>query len=140
MLGDRIGEASGTVAGMRVLSADGDDSRVEVSFRGSGQLFDVPFSDMGTFVQATHPCGILHADKANVIMLVESGEVVSFDGFGVGKPTGDGMASNWGAAGFVQTSSEKLARLNAMATVAEFAMDANGGYHWQLWEWKGPAG
>ena len=59
MLGEQIGEASGTVTGVRVLSAEGDDSKMEVSFRGRGELFGVGITDIGTFVQTTRPGGIL---------------------------------------------------------------------------------
>jgi hypothetical protein len=139
MLGEQLGEASGSVTGVRVLSADGDDSKMEVSFRGRGEVLGVGITDIGTFVQTTRPGGVLGGDDSNVLMLTDDGEMVAWKGFGVGKPTGPGFKSSWGAAGSVQTSSQKMGRLNAVATVVEYEVEEDGAYRWKLWEWTGAA-
>ena len=46
----------------------------------------------------------------------------------------------WGVAGSAQTASEKLGRLNAVATVVEYEVEEDGSYSWKLWEWTGAAG
>ncbi len=139
MLGEQIGEASGTVTGVRVLSAEGDDSKMEVSFRGRGELLGVAITDIGTFVQTTRPGGILRGEDSNVLLLTD-GEMVAWKGFGVGKPTGPGFSSSWAVAGSIQTSSQKMARLNSVATVVEYEVEEDGSYRWKLWEWTGAAG
>ncbi len=142
MLGEQLGEASGTVTGIRVLGAQGaddDDSAMEVSFRGRGELLGVGITDMGTFVQTVRPGGILSGEDSNVVMLTDDGEKVAWKGFGVGKPTGAGFKSSWGVAGSVRTASEKMGRLNAVATVVEYEVEEDGSYRWKLWEWTGAA-
>lgn len=139
MLGELLGESSGSVTGVRILEANGDDSVMEVSFRGSGQVLGVGITDIGTFAQTVRPGGVLSSEEANVLLLTEDGEMVSWKGFGVGRPTGPGFSSSWGAAGYARTSSEKLSRMNSVANLVEYELDAEGGYRWKLWEWTGAA-
>ena len=140
MLSEQIGEASGTVTGVRVLSAEGEASKMEVSFRGRGELLGVAITDMGTFVQTVRPGGILGTESSNVLFLTDDGELASWTGFGVGRPMGAGFSSSWGVAGSMQTSSPKLARLNAVAVLVEYEVEGDGGYRWKAWEWTGAAG
>ena len=140
MLGEQIGEASGSVTGVRVLSAEGNDAKMEISFRGRGEVLGVGITDIGTFVQASKPGGILSGEDSKVLLLTDDVEIAAWKGFGVGKATGAGFSSSWGVAGSVQTSSEKLARLNVVATVVEYEVEEDGSYRWRLWEWTGAAG
>jgi hypothetical protein len=140
MLGGGIGEASGSVTGARALSVDDDGSRIEVSFSGSGQVLGVSITDIGTFVQTVRPGGDLGSEDSNVVMLTGAGEIVSWTGFGAGRPTGRGLESSWGMVGAMRTSSERLARLNSVVTVIEYEVDKNGGYRWKAWEWTGSGG
>ncbi len=98
MLGEQISEASGSTTGVRVLSAEGDDSKMEVSFQGRGEVLGVGITDIGTFVQRTKPGGTLSGEDSNVLMLTDDGEMVAWKGFGVGRPTGPGFSSSWGVA------------------------------------------
>ncbi|MDP9480982.1 MAG: hypothetical protein M3R38_35845 [Actinomycetota bacterium] len=139
MLGEQLGEASGTVTGVRVLGAGGEDHKLEVSFRGRGEMLGVGITDMGIFVQTIRPGGVLIGEGSNVLMLTDDGETVSWKGFGVGRPTGPGFSSSWGVAGSAHTASRKMARLNAVATVVEFEVEEDGSYRWKLWEWTGAA-
>ena len=139
MLGEQLGEASGTVTGVRVLGAESEDHKMEVSFRGRGEMLGVGITDMGTFVQTVRPDGILSGEDSNVLMLTDDGEMVAWKGFGVGRPTGPGFSSSWGVAGSARTASEKMARLNAVATVVEYEVEGDGSYRWKLWEWTGAA-
>ncbi len=139
MLGEQLGEASGTVTGVRVLGTEGEDHKLEVSFRGRGEMLGVGITDMGIFVQTIRPGGVLIGEDSNVLMLTDDGETVSWKGFGVGRPTGPGFSSSWGVAGSAQTASQKMARLNAVATVVEYEVEEDGSYRWKLWEWTGAA-
>src|SRR5947209_5607529 len=107
MLSEQIGEASGTLMSVRVLSAEGDASKMEVTFRGRGELLGVGITDIGTFVRTTKPGGVLATESSNVLFLTDDGEVASWTGFGVGKPTGAGFSSSWGVAGSIRTGSQK---------------------------------
>ena len=54
----------------------------------------------------------------------------------MGRPTGGFPAGRFAVCGSAQTASEKLARLNSVAIVAEYDVDEDGSYRWTLWEWK----
>ena len=136
MQGNVIGEASGKITNVRVLEYAGDRSRVEVTFQGQGKLGNTGFTDLGTYWQEIRPGGVLYGE-GGPIMMTDEGEILSWKGFGVGKKIGSGFAASFGVAGAIQTSSESLAHLNGVATIGEYEVDAEGNYHWTLWEWRG---
>ena len=135
MLGEQIGEETGQITGMRVLPDEGAGPRVEVSFQSSGTLLGVHLSDMGTYVSAARPDGTLFGDGQG-IGLTDNGEVVTWRGQGVGRLTGQGMAVSWRGAIYFQATSERLARLNAVAAVFEFDTDESGKTEAKTYEWK----
>ena len=55
MLGELIGEATGQITGMRVLSADPANLKVEISMQGSGTMFGQKMTEMGTYTQTLLP-------------------------------------------------------------------------------------
>ncbi len=139
MLGEQLGESSGQVTGARVLSTEGQNSKVEVSFQGRGTLLGTEITDFGTYWQVVRPGGILYGE-GKVLMLTADGDMAPWTGFGVGRPTGPVPAASYGVCGAFEGASEKLARLNGVATAVEFEVDADSSYRWRLWEWKGAAG
>ena len=56
-------------------------------------------------------------------------------GQGVGTMKKDGGGSYWGAV-YYQSSSPKWSRLNSVAAIYEYEVDAEGNSRSQLWEWK----
>jgi hypothetical protein len=90
---------------------------------------------MGTYWSVMRPNGVIYAEGQGVIMTKE-GEVVSWTGSGVGKPTGRGAAIRFSYSLAFQTSSQRLARLNSVLGVGEYEADENGNTHDKLWEWK----
>lgn len=135
MLGELLGEASGKTAGVRVLPTEGQQVKVEVSFQGNGKLLGVGITDTGTYWQTVRPGGVFYGE-GHVLMMTKDGEIADWTGFGVGRPTGPAPAAHYGVCGSVQTTSQKLSRLNSVATVVEFDVAEDGSYHWKLWEWK----
>jgi len=136
MLGNQIGEASGKITNVKVLEYAGDRSRIEVTFQGEGKLGGVGIRDLGSYWQEIRPGGVLYGEGGPIIM-TDEGEILSWKGFGVGKVTGGGFSASYGIAGAFQTSSERHGHLNGVATVGEYETDAEGNYHWTLWEWTG---
>jgi hypothetical protein len=136
MLGDKIGEASGKITGMKVLEYAGEKSRFEVTFQGRGQISGVAMMDIGSYVQEVRPNQVLYGE-GGPLWMTEEGELLSWKGFGVGHSTGPGFSASFGVCGAIQTSSAKLAHLNGVAAVGEYQIDEEGGYRWTLWEWKG---
>ena len=60
--------------------------------------------------------------------------MATWKGGGVGKFTGGGVS--YRGAIYYSTASQKLARLNGIATVFEFEVDADGNTQSKIWEWK----
>ena len=63
------------------------------------------------------------------------GEIVTWKGIGIGRLLAGGAVSYRGCLSY-STASAKLARLNSIAGVFEFEVDATGNTHSKVWEWK----
>jgi len=133
MLGELIGEMRGKRTARRVVSVDGG-FKVEVSFEDSGKMLGIDVNDIGTYWAASRPDGSLYGEGQGVL-LARDGEVATWKGQGVGKFVGGGAVSYRGAL-YYSTASPKLARLNTIAGVFEFEVDANGNTQTKMWEWK----
>ena len=115
MLGELIGNCTGKVTGVRVLPTEGQYARLEVSLHGQGTLLGQPITDFGMYVQTVRPGGVLQGEAHNV-MITANGEVADWFGGGVGRPTGPGFQSTYGAYGRFDSSQGALARLESLAT------------------------
>ncbi len=136
MLGDKLGEATGKVTGMRILPAEGGRYvKMEVSYQHSGTLLGQPVTDTGTYVAYERIHDQIYGEGQG-IMMTSTGDGIIWHGFGVGAPTGDGLAVRWRASINFQTSSEKLARLNSVLGMVEYETDAEGNGKAAIWEWK----
>ena len=134
MLGDLIAEAKGKRTGRRVLPTDGAGLKVEVAFESSGKLLGTDVHEIGTYVSGTRPDGTLYGEGQGVV-LTAGGDAITWKGAGVGKFTGGGAVSYRGAV-YYHSASPKFARLNSVAGVFEFEVDAAGNTSSKLWEWK----
>lgn len=136
MLGEKIGEETGKVTGQRVLaSEDGHPPEMEVSIQSNGKILGIDFSGNGTYVAALRPTGHLRGEGQGIWM-TKDGEVVTWRGTGVGRPTGRGMAVSWRGAIYFQTTSSKLAKLNGLCGIFEHESDDNGNFKSAVWDWK----
>ena len=134
-LGDQLGESSGRITATRVVPSVAGPAQIEVIFQGSGNILGEEITDLGTYLQAVRPGGVLYGE-GDVLFLTNTGESAQWTGFGVGRPTGPFPAGHLAVCGSVQTTSESMSRLNSIATVVEYNVEQNGDYHWTLWEWK----
>ncbi len=133
MLGEQIYEGRGKRTARRVVSVTGGFS-AEVSFESAGKMLGVEVNEIGTYTSSSRPDGTLYGEGQGVI-LAQDGSSATWKGAGVGKFTGGGGVSYRGAV-YYSTASPKLARLNSVAAVFEFEVDAEGNTHSKLWEWK----
>jgi len=133
MLGEQLGEARGKRTSRRVLSAE-TGFKVEVAFEANGKMLGVDNTEIGTYWSESKPDGSMYGEGQGVV-ITQDGEVATWKGGGVGKFVGGGAVSYRGAI-YYTTASKKLARLNGMATVFEFDVDAEGNTKSKLWEWK----
>lgn len=134
MQGDKIGEGSGKVTARRVLPNPGGGPKMETSFEATGKLLNVEESETGTYWSVVRPDGTLFGEGQGIIM-GKGGEVATWVGQGVGTIKKDGGVSYRGAV-YYQTSAPAWSRLNSVAAIFEYEVDAQGNSRAQLWEWK----
>jgi hypothetical protein len=133
MLGELIGESQGKRTGRRVLSVDGG-FKVEVAFESIGKVLGIDVNEIGTYWSASRPDGSLYGEGQGVV-ITHDGEAATWKGQGVGRFVGGGAVSYRGAV-YYSSASPKLARLNTVAAIFEFEVDASGNTQSKLWEWK----
>jgi hypothetical protein len=134
MLGDKIGEMSGKISSQRVLSIADGRLKMETSMQGNGTLLGAKVKEIGTYITVFLADGTQHGEGRGVMMTAD-GEIATWTGHGVGKANKDGTASYRGSLIF-QTMPGQLSRLNNIAVVFEYTVDAHGDTHSDYWEWK----
>ena len=134
MQGDKIAETSGKVTSQRVLPNPGGGTKMESSFTATGKLLGVDETETGTYWAAVRPDGTLFGEGQGIIMGKE-GDVATWVGQGVGTMKKGGAVSYRGAV-YYQSSSSRWSRLNSVAGVFEYEVDAQGNTRAQVWESK----
>ncbi len=135
MLGEMFAKDQGTITGVRVLPAEGEEPEVEVSFQASGQIFGGDYTEMATYRSALKPAGFMRGHGQG-ILTTKDGELITWTGEGVGHPKGTGSAASWRGSIYYQTTSQRLAKLNGICAVFEHEVDETGNAKSQIYEWK----
>jgi hypothetical protein len=133
MLGELISESRGMRTGRRVLSTS-PTFKVEVSFEDDGKLLGIDAHTLATYWSEGRADGSLYGE-GQAVVITQDGQTATWKGQGVGKFLAGGAVSYRGAVYF-STASPKLARLNTIAAVFEFEVDAKGNNSSKTWEWK----
>lgn len=107
---------------------------MEVSFPTTGQFLGVD-TDVGTYTSRMRADGTMDV-SGRAITMVTDGSVATWEGYGVGRPTGEGRAVSSRGAVCYSTTSETLAGPNGVAAVFDFEADAEGNASVVLWEWS----
>ena len=136
-LGEVIGEANGQITNIEVVGVEEGSPKLKATLRGSGKAMGVAFTDLITYTQVERAGGLYGEGKT--VWLTEDGEICTWKGFGVGRPTGIHGAGSFAVCGVFETKSQKLSRLNTVACIVEYELDDNGNYHWMAYEWKHPS-
>lgn len=137
MLGEQIGDLTGKVTGTRVLP--GEDYRyvkMEVSIQQSGQVCGVEAVDIATYTVFERVPGQLYGEGQGI---TESpiGEGAIWNGHGIGKMAGKGMAMSFRySIAYQAGASGKFARLKDVLVIGEHEVDENGNTQTKFWEWK----
>ena len=134
MIGDRLGNVAGKIVLRRVLPSGAGGARTESTQRGSGTLLGVKYQDMSTYDSEIRPDGTNFGTGQGIYM-GKGGEVATWTGQGVGTVSKSGGVSFRGAI-YLYSSSPKWQRLNAVASVFEYEVDAKDNYKGTLTEWK----
>jgi len=134
LLGDKLGQSKGKVTARRVLPSPGGGPKMEVSFESGGKILGVEERETGTYWSAIRPDGTLYGEGNGIIMGAK-GEQATWIGQGVGVIREGGAVSYRGAV-YYQTTTPAWTRLNKVASIYEFEVDAEGNTSAELWEWK----
>ena len=132
MLGEQIGETKGKRLVRRVISID--PPTAEVSFEDKGQIVGIPTTGMGTYTSAVRPDGSIFGNGQGM-SLTNDGEAITWTGSGLGK-FGPGGSVSYRGMLFLQTASQKLARVNNVCVAFEYDVDPDGNTISKMWEWK----
>src|SRR5262245_27078050 len=124
MLGEKIGESTGKVIVRRVLSNPGGGPKMETSFQASGFLLGIEERETGTYTAAIRANGTLFGEGQGVIVS-NDGDMATWVGQGVGTMKPGGVVSYRGAV-YYSSSSPKWSKLNSVAAVFEYEIDAEG--------------
>ena len=133
MLGELISESHGKRTARRVLSTS-PTFKVEVSFEDDGKILGIDAHTIATYWSEGRPDGSMYGE-GEAVVVTQHGDTATWKGQGVGKLLPDGAVSYRGAV-YYSTASPKLARLNTVAAVFEFEVDAEGNTTEKSWEWK----
>ena len=131
MSGEKIGEGNGQ-RGMRKVLSTQPTFKVEVSFEEHGTLMGAEGMNMGTYAATTKPDGSLEGIGEGVFASLE-GEFVTWRGMGVGHFVEGGAVRYTGMLSY-STTSTKLAKLNSIAAMFEFHVDAAGKTHSTIYD------
>ena len=134
MLGEKIGGISGKITAQRVLPNLGGGPKMETSFQASGEILGTAIKDTGTYCTLVRPDGTQYGEGQGV-MFTNDGAMATWTGHGVGVMNKDGTASYRGAI-YLQTMPAQLSRLNKVAVLFEYQVDAEGNTRSDYWEWK----
>jgi len=134
MLGEKIGEISGKITMQRVLPNLGGYPKMETSFQAAGSILGADVKETGTYCTIVRPDGTQYGEGQGV-MILKDGKMATWTGHGVGTMKKDGTASYRGALYF-QTMPQRWSRLNKVAVLFEYAVDAEGNTNSEYWEWK----
>jgi hypothetical protein len=108
---------------------------VEVSFEAQGQMLGISTTHVGSYVSTVRPDGTIFGDGQGIMRSADSSEILTWRGSGVGHFTPDGGVSYRGAI-YSQSQSPTLSRLNGIALLFEYKVDASGKTESVLTEWK----
>jgi hypothetical protein len=134
MLGDKLGSVSGKVVLRRVLPTGSTVARTETTQRGAGTLLGVKYQDIGTYESELRPDGTIFGTGQGIYMGA-GGQMATWTGQGVGILSKGGGVSFRGAI-YIYSTSAKWKRLNAVASVFEYQVDADDNYTGTITEWK----
>ena len=134
MLGEKIGRTSGKITSQRVLPNLGGGPKMETSFQASGSILGTDVKETGTYCTMVRPDGTLYGEGQGV-MILKDGKMATWTANGVGTTKKDGTASFCGAV-YYQTYPPRWSRLNKVAVVFEYEVDAQGNTRSDFWEWK----
>ena len=134
MLGELLYEEAGQITGIEVLPPEDGGVVLKVSLQAAGRIQGVEHTSLWTYTSTTRADGSIFGQGRGVLTTAD-GDVVHILGRASDQSGGPGSPVNYRGAFHFQTRSEKFSRLNGMAAVFEYDVDADGKAAGKVWEW-----
>ena len=134
MLGELLYEEVGQITGIEVLPPEDGGVVLKVSLQAAGRIQGVEHTSLWTYTSTTRTDGSIFGQGRGVLTTAD-GDVVHILGRASDLSGGPGSPVNYRGAFHFQTRSEKFSRLNGMAAVFEYDVDAAGKAAGKVWEW-----
>ena len=135
MLGDILIEEKGQTTGVRVLSSESGEIKVEVDLRTEGTIRGVSEVSVWTYWSKTRSDGTVYGEGEG-FMTTQDGDVINMKGNGAAKSMGADGSVHYRGSIFFTTTSEKYKDLNGAVAVHEYDVDGDGNTAAKIWEWK----
>ena len=134
MLGDLLYEETGKVTGIRVLPPEEGAAVLEVCLQAAGRIQGVEHTSLWTYTSTPRADGSIFGQGLGVLTTAD-GDVIHLVGRASDQSGGPGSPTHYRGAMHFQTSSDKFSRLNGVAGVFEYDVEADGSSTGKIWEW-----
>ena len=134
MLGELLYEETGNVTGIKVLPPEEGAVVLEVSLQASGRIQGIEHTSIWTYTSSTRADGSIFGEGRGVLTTA-SGDVVHIVGRASDQSSGPGSPTRYRGAFHFHPNSDTFARLNGIAAVFEYDVDADGSSNAKIWEW-----
>ena len=134
MLGNLLYEETDQVTGIEVLPPEDGGVVLKVSLQAAGTIQGVSHTSLWTYTSTTRTDGSIFGHGRGVLTTAD-GDVVHLLGRASDQSGGPGSPTRYRGAFHFQTQSEKFSRLNGIAAVFEYDVEADGKAKAKIWEW-----
>ena len=134
MLGDLLYEETGQVTGIEVLPPEEGGVVLKVSLQAAGTIQGIEHTSIWTYTSTTRTDGSVFGQGRGVLTTAD-GDVVHLLARASDQSGGPGSATHYRGAFHFQTESEKFSRLNGIAAVFEYDVEADGKSKAKIGEW-----
>ena len=134
MLGELLYEETGNVTEIKVLPPEGGTVVLEVSLQAAGRIQGIEHTSIWTYTSSTRADGSIFGEGRGVLTTA-SGDVVHIVGRASDQSRGPGSPTRYRGAFHFQTNSDTFAKLNGIAAVFEYNVEADGSSNAKVWEW-----
>ena len=136
MSGELIGESRGKIIGTRVVELLETSPKIETTDQAAGKLLGIESRDLSTAWSVWRSPDTFHAEGVGVVTS-NDGEMAMYTGMGMGKGSVSDPETLFHGLLFFRSSTPGWSRLNGIAVILEYTVDAEGNSRSRLWEWKG---
>ena len=135
MLGELLYEETGQVTSIEVLPPEDGGVSLKVSLQAAGTIQGVAHTSIWTYTSTTRTDGSIFGQGRGVLTTAD-GDVVHLLGRASDQSGGPGSTIRYRGAFHFQTTSETFSRLNGVAAVFEYDVEADGSSaKAKVWEW-----